>query len=332
MSEVSDADLTRAEIADAEHLDVIRRLGIRSYMLVPLVARGRSLGVIGLAATQPGRYGPADLTLLEVLARRAALAVDNARLYAEAQAANRMKDEFLTTVSHELRTPLAAMMNWVGVLRQGKLSADRLTHALDVLQRSGEAQAKLIEDLLDVSRAVSGRLHLDARPVNLAQVVGGALEAVRPAAEGKGIRLTSDIDAEVGYLLGDPVRLQQVAWNLLANSVKFTPPGGCVTVRVERHPPEARLVVSDTGDGISPEFLPHVFERFRQADHVATRRHGGLGLGLAIVKHLVEAHGGRVEARSDGRGKGAEFVVRLPLSPVGAAPPAGHLAPEAAAG
>jgi signal transduction histidine kinase len=288
-------------------------------MLVPLLARGRSLGVIGLGAVAPGRYDEDELAFVEDLARRAAMAIDNARLYHEAQQANRLKDEFLTTVSHELRTPLAAIMNWVSTLRQGRLSPERAARALEVVHRAGEAQARLIEDILDASRAVSGKLRLELREVHLADVMQEALDAVRPAAEAKGITIVPPVYASLGPVAGDPARLQQVVWNLLANAVKFTPSGGRVAMRLERAPVEARIVVTDTGVGIEPAFLPYVFERFSQAGRADSRRHAGLGLGLAIVKYLVEAHGGRVEARSAGRDTGAEFVIGLPLAP--ASPP-----------
>jgi PAS domain S-box-containing protein len=311
---VSDAGTPGTSAGPGPHDGVVRALGVRSYLLVPFTARGHALGVIGLASQQPDRYGAEELALVESLARRTALAVENARLYREAQEANRLKDEFLAAVSHELRTPLAAMMNWIHVLRQGKLAPERVTRALDVLKRSGEAQAKLIDDILDVSRAVTGRLRLEVRPVDLLRVVAEALESARPAAEAKQIALEPALDRGVGLVAGDAQRLQQVVWNLLANAVKFTPAGGRITVRLQRVGDEAHVVVDDTGVGIAPGFLPYVFERFRQATRGAGRQ-GGLGLGLAIVKHLVEAHGGRVLATSDGPGHGARFTIALPVLP-----------------
>jgi len=302
--------------ADERHLAALRSLAYRSAMIVAIKARGRTLGALTFATAESDRrYGPDDLALVGDLAHRAALAVDNARLYAEAQEANRVKDEFLATVSHELRTPLSSMMNWIALLRQGKIGPEQVSRGLEVLQRSGEAQARLIDDILDVSRIVSGRLRLQPQPVEVSAVVRDAVDTVRPAADAKRVRLEIVDDAVGVRVLGDPARLQQVAWNLLANGVKFTPEGGRVTVLVERKPQEARIVISDTGEGIAPEFLPFVFDRFRQAERVANRRHSGLGLGLAIVKHLVEAHGGSVEAQSEGRGSGATFCVRLPLVP-----------------
>lgn len=314
--EVSD-DYLAHMAADAEHLEALRRLAYRSAMIVPVAARGRVLGALTFATTADSerRYGPEDLALAENLAGRAALALDNARLYAEAQEANRLKDEFLATVSHELRTPLASMMNWVALLRQGKVGPAQVAKGLDVLQRAGEAQARLIDDILDMSRIVSGRLRLRPRLVELSDVVREAVETVRAAADAKHVTLEAAHEPGGARVLGDPERLQQVVWNLLANAVKFTPDGGRVRVGLERRDTHAALVVRDTGEGIAPEFLPYVFDRFRQAEPVARRRHAGLGLGLAIVKHLVEAHGGHVEAQSEGVGRGATFVVRLPLAP-----------------
>jgi signal transduction histidine kinase len=302
--------------ADEAHLAALRHLAYRSAMIVAIRARGRTLGALTFATAESGRrYGPDDLALVEDLAHRAALAVDNARLYADAQEANRVKDEFLATVSHELRTPLSSMMNWIALLRQGKIGPEQVSRGLDVLQRSGEAQARLIDDILDVSRIVSGRLRLQPQPVQLADVIRDAIDTVRPAADAKRVRLEVPAEAIDARVVGDPARLQQVVWNLLANGVKFTPEGGRVAVLLERTTQEAQITVTDSGEGIAPEFLPFVFDRFRQAERVANRRHSGLGLGLAIVKHLVEAHGGSVEAYSEGRGTGATFVVRLPLAP-----------------
>lgn len=317
--EVPDEGLAQIA-ADEAHLAALRRLAYGSAIIVAIAARGRILGALTFATTAESgrRYGPDDLAFAEDLAHRAALAIDNARLYAEAQEANRLKDEFLATVSHELRTPLASMMNWVALLRQGKIGPEQVARGLDVLQRSGESQARLIDDILDVSRIVSGSLRLQPQPVEVADVVRDATETVRPAADAKRVRIHVTCDGAGTRVVGDPARLQQVVWNLLANSVKFTPEGGHVHVRLERTPQEVQLVVTDSGEGIAPEFLPFVFDRFRQAERVAKRRHAGLGLGLAIVKHLVEAHGGQVEAQSEGRGRGATFVVRLPLAPLSA--------------
>jgi PAS domain S-box-containing protein len=231
-----------------------------------------------------------------------------------AEEEGRLKDEFLATLSHELRTPSNAILGWSGLMRRGALTESLLSDGLEVIERNARAQAKLIEDLLDMSRIISGRIRLEVQPVELPQVLEAACEAVKPGADAKGVRLERVLDEGGPPLLGDPMRLQQVAWNLLNNAVKFTPKGGVVRVRLERLTDEARLIVEDTGEGIRPDFLLHVFDRFRQADGSTTRRHGGLGLGLAIVKQLVELHGGEVSAASDGIGRGARFVVSLPTS------------------
>jgi PAS domain S-box-containing protein len=229
------------------------------------------------------------------------------------QEASRLKDEFLATVSHELRTPLNAMLGWSRMLLDGKLDEERTRQALQTIERNARSQAQLIEDLLDVSRIITGNLRLDVRPVMLSPVIEAALDSVRPMAEAKGVRLQTTLDSQGGPVAGDFSRLQQVVWNLLSNAIKFTPKGGRVQVRLERSNSQIEIVVSDTGQGISPEFLPHVFDRFRQADSSSTRKHGGLGLGLAIVRHLVELHGGAVAVSSAGEGQGATFMVRLPL-------------------
>jgi signal transduction histidine kinase len=249
------------------------------------------------------------------LSHMTALAIENT-LHREARETDRLKDEFLATVSHELRTPLQAMLGWVGVLRHGKVSPDRKAQALEIIERAGRAQAKLIEDLLDVSRIVTGRLHLDVFPTDLASVLEEALDVVRPAAEAKGVKLTAALDRTIGTVAGDPVRLQQAVSNLLSNAVKFTPSGGRAEIRLERNSSEISIVVKDTGQGIRTDFLPYVFEPFRQADAAGRRREGGLGLGLAIVRRVVELHGGRVDARSEGEGQGTEILVTLPFRPL----------------
>jgi PAS domain S-box-containing protein len=238
------------------------------------------------------------------------------RLLREAQEANRLKDEFLATVSHELRTPLTAILGWSHLLRGGQVEGESAIRALETIERSARAQAQLIDDLLDVSRIVTGKLRLEVVPVSPHSFIEPAVEAVRPAAEAKGVRLQKVIDTGVETVMGDPSRLQQVVWNLLTNAVKFTPRGGRVKVSLGRVNSRVEIAVSDTGEGIAPEFLPHVFERFRQADQRTTRQHGGLGLGLAIVRHLVELQGGTVRADSAGEGTGATFTVTLPVAPL----------------
>ncbi len=240
--------------------------------------------------------------------------VDELRRTAEElRRANRLKDEFLATVSHELRTPLTAILGWARLLGGGQLDEATVTRALETIERNATAQAQLIDDLLDVSRIITGKLRLEVQPVDLAQVIATALDAALPAADAKGIRLERAFDAGASMVSGDPARLQQVVWNLFSNAIKFTPAGGRVEVKLERAGAHVEIVVTDDGQGISPHILPYVFERFRQADSSTTRAHGGLGLGLAIVRHLVEMHGGTVAAESAGVGHGATFTVRLPL-------------------
>jgi signal transduction histidine kinase/CheY-like chemotaxis protein len=238
---------------------------------------------------------------------------ERALLLAEAEAANRTKDEFLATMSHELRTPMTAILGWAQLLRSQTLSAADYERALEIVERNAQAQKKLIDDLLDISRIITGKLRLDVRPVDVAGVVTATVDALRPTAEAKGIRLQSLLDTKAGPVSGDPDRLQQVVWNLLSNAIKFTPKGGRVQVRLERVNSHVEIIVSDSGKGISTEFLPHVFDRFRQADGTSTRRHGGLGLGLSIVRQLVELHGGSVGVESAGENQGATFVVQLPV-------------------
>lgn len=249
-----------------------------------------------------------------------ALAIAQAHLYeaeqrarVQAEEANRTKDEFLATVSHELRSPLNAILGWAKLLREGKLSGEAAARALETIERSARSQNRIINDLLDVSRIITGKLRLNVRPIEPAHIVGAAVEAVRPAAEAKAIHLQMVLDQEAGPISGDSDRLQQIVWNLVSNAIKFTPKGGRVQVRLERVNSHIEIIISDTGIGIRPEFLPYVFDRFRQADGSSTRKHSGLGLGLAIVRHLVELHGGTVEAESPGEGRGATFTINLPL-------------------
>ena len=232
---------------------------------------------------------------------------------AEAEAANRAKDEFLATVSHELRTPLNAIVGWGRMIRNTKMDEKGLAHALDIIERNAKLQAQLIDDLLDVSRIISGKLRLTVMPVELPPVIEAAVDVIRPAAEAKNIRLQVMLDSNAGLVSGDPDRLQQVIWNLLSNAVKFTQKGGRVQVTLEQLDSHVLITVSDTGKGIAPGFLPYVFDRFRQADSSITRLHGGLGLGLAIVRQLVDLHGGSVQAQSPGEGQGATFSVQLPV-------------------
>ena len=235
------------------------------------------------------------------------------RARAEAEAANRIKDEFLATLSHELRTPLTSLLGWSSVLREAKRDEKVLNQGLEAIDRNARVQAQLIDDLLDVSRIVSGKLNLDVRPLDISSVTRAAINVVRPAADAKGIALDYWAQPGLGAISADSARLQQIMWNLLSNAVKFTPHGGKISVRLEQDGSEARVTIQDTGQGIDPEFLPRVFDRFRQADSSTTRSFGGLGLGLAIVRHLVELHGGTVSAQSDGINKGATFSATFPL-------------------
>jgi PAS domain S-box-containing protein len=294
--------------------------GLVTLLLAPLAFGGRVEGLLSVANRRPVAFTAQDESVVQRLADQGATALRNVALFAAeqsarsaAEAANRMKDEFLATVSHELRTPLTAMLGWIWWLRRGP--ADEAAHerALETVERNARAQAQLVEDLLDVSRIVTGKLRLDVRPCDLRAVIDAAVESGRAAADAKGIALEMQLTDEPRMVSVDPDRLQQVVWNLLSNAIKFTPGGGRVTVTLEQRPAEARIVVADTGDGISPMFLPYVFDRFRQAEASSTRTYGGLGLGLAIVRHLVELHGGTVHAESAGLGQGTTFTVMLPV-------------------
>ena len=311
-NDVSD-DLIVSLSRDDDHREALRSIGIRCFVSVPLKSRGTTFGVITFIGAGVRRsFEPADVALAEELARRVALAVDNARLYSTAQDANRAKDEFLANLSHELRTPMTAILGWAHLLQIGDLAPEQVSLGLRTIRQSGEAQAKLIDDLLDVSRIVTGKLQLNPAPVRLADIVNGAVAAIRPAADARRHNLEVDLGAADAFVLGDASRLQQVFWNLLTNAVKFTPPGGSVRVRLATDDRgDAVVTVADTGEGIAPEFVSHVFERFRQAATIAKGR-AGLGLGLAIARELVEMHGGSIAATSGGLGEGSTFVVKLP--------------------
>jgi PAS domain S-box-containing protein len=258
-----------------------------------------------------------DITARQRIEReRQELLAREQSLRAQAEAAGRTKDEFLATVSHELRTPLNAILGWATMLNRDNVEAGISRRGIESIERNARAQAQLIEDLLDVSRIISGKVRLDIQPIILPHIIEEALDAVRPAAEAKSIRIDVNIDRTVEHLRADPARLQQVIWNLLSNSIKFTGARGEVMITATRTDSMAEISVSDTGEGINPKFLPYVFDRFQQADSSVTRKHGGLGLGLAITRHLVEMHGGTVEARSDGEGRGAKFTVKLPIPAV----------------
>ena len=309
---------TLREISESdEHAEFGTALGVRSLMVVPLTARGQTLGAMSFISLDRGRrYTQADLALASELADRAGIAIDNARLYRQLQESNRLKDEFLGTVSHELRTPLNAVLGWAQILkRTGIGDPDQAARAIDAIERNAQAQAQLVEDLLDTSRVVSGKLRITFVPVHLADIVQSAVESLRPLAKSRGLDLTLTVGEGLVPIMADAARLQQVIGNLVSNALKFTPPGGRVEVSVRRSGGTMEIAVADTGAGIAPEFLPFVFDRFRQADSTTTRMHGGLGLGLSIARHLVALHGGTIRAESPGEQQGATFTVVLPINP-----------------
>ncbi len=313
-------------------------LPVTSYLAAPVVSRsGEILGGLFFGHPDADLFTERDEIVVAGLAAQAAVAMDNARLYETAKRAradaekaaaeneqlyrqaedsSRLKDEFLATISHELRTPLSAILGWARMLRMGQLSPDNAAKALDTIERNARTQAQLVDDLLDVSRIITGKLRMDVQPVDPNTFIDAAVEAVQPAADAKHVRVQKIIDTGAVAIPGDPVRLQQVVWNLLSNAIKFTPRGGRVQIRSQRVNSHLEIVISDTGQGIAPDFLPHVFDRFRQADQKTSRQHGGMGLGLAIVRHLVELHGGTVRANSEGEGHGSTFTVMLPITPV----------------
>jgi PAS domain S-box-containing protein len=296
-------------LAERSDYDVEYRVMRPNGSEIWVLAKGR--GIYDKDGNVAGMLG-----FVQDISARKTAADQNERLYRQAEESSRLKDEFLANVSHELRTPLSAILGWARMLRLGQLSENTASKALDTIERNARAQAQLIDDLLDVSRIITGKLRMDVRPCDPNSFIDAAVEAVRPAAEAKGVRVQKVTDTGPISIPGDPVRLQQVVWNLLSNAIKFTPRGGRVQIRSERINSHLEIVVSDTGQGISADFLPYVFDRFRQADQKTSRQHGGMGLGLAIVRHLVELHGGTVRAKSAGEGKGASFAVMLPISPV----------------
>jgi PAS domain S-box-containing protein len=314
-SDITDVEL-RETVTDREKYEALKELGLRSAVVVPIQGRHSIMGVIGFASGMPYRYTSVELIFAQDLARRINLALENARLYREAQEANRAKDEFLATLSHELRTPLNAILGWTQILRTKRVDEVTTGRAFEAIERNAKAQAELIEDMLDVSRIITGRLRLEMQPVRLSSAVEAALDSVRPTAEAKGVSIECDLAPDSGPISGDPHRLQQIVWNLLSNALKFTPSGGMVRLKMEYTSCEAKLTVTDTGRGISPQFLPYVFDRFRQAETMSSRTASGLGLGLSIARHLVELHGGLIEACSEGEGRGATFIVTFPLREV----------------
>jgi signal transduction histidine kinase/AmiR/NasT family two-component response regulator len=319
----SRAPLIVEDLSTVEVVHPILRQKARSLIGAPLIVEDRLIGVIRADTREVRRFTEDDVRLLQLAADRVALAIEQARLYEvelqarrQAEEANRMKDEFLALVSHELRSPLNAMLGYSALLRYGGLDAHKVKHAVEVIERSGKAQAQLIDDLLDTARIISGKLRLEVGSVDLVSVIEQAVGTIYPAADAKGISIEANLPSEIGQITGDPIRLQQVVWNLLSNAIKFTPHGGRVEASLERVDPYIRITVSDTGKGINPDFLPYVFDRFSQSDVSSAKRHGGLGLGLSLVKYLVELHGGTIEAASAGEGQGATFKVTLPVRAV----------------
>jgi signal transduction histidine kinase/DNA-binding response OmpR family regulator len=289
-------------------------LPVRSYLAVPVKGRsGHVIGGLFFGHPEVGRFSAHHERLAVGIASWASVALENARLYMSMQEANRIKDDFLASLSHELRTPLNAILGYARMLRSGIVPPDKREKAIETIDRNATSLTQIVEDVLDISRIVSGKIRLDVQPVDFPEIVHNAIAAVTPAAEANGIRIETIIDPQASPISGDPERLQQVLWNLLSNAVKFTNRGGKVQVRLQRVNSDVEVVVSDTGVGISPEFLPHVFERFRQADSGIARERGGLGLGLAIARQLTQMHGGTIEASSGGVGQGATFRVKVPL-------------------
>jgi PAS domain S-box-containing protein len=317
------------EFTSSESTEVVRaRVAVLSNgaEMIPVMEEewlrldGTSVTVEAVAASIPWQGGRAIQVVLRDITDRKRAEKEKSKLLAServarsnAEHANRMKDEFLATLSHELRTPLNAILGWSQLLRTGMSDKEELTQGLDTIERNARAQTQLIEDLLDMSRIISGKLRLDIQSIAPITFITNAVETVRPAAEAKAIRIEQILDPIAGPVSGDPNRLQQIAWNLLSNAVKFTPRGGKVQVVLKRVNSHIEMTVTDSGQGITAEFLPFIFERFRQADATTTRRHGGLGLGLSIAKQLIDLHGGSIEAKSPGEGQGSTFIVRLPL-------------------
>jgi signal transduction histidine kinase/CheY-like chemotaxis protein len=316
--------LFEAMAQSPEHLALLRKLHPRSWMIVPLRVQHSAFGSIALVYSDSDRrYDERDLTLATDLARRAAVAIDNARLYeltqrerSRVEAATVAKDEFVAMVSEELRSPLDVILGWVRLIRGGAMNESKREHALEVIERNASAQNRLVADLVDISRAITGKIRLHPTQVDLANVVELSIEGVRPALDAKRITVETDIDRTGALMRGDGDRLQQLVWNLLANAVKFTPKNGKVNVLLRRVASDLELVVIDTGRGIAGPLLPQVFEIHRPSDPDGSKYGGGLGIGLSIAKRIVELHGGSIEAQSAGLGRGSTFVVRLPISPL----------------
>jgi signal transduction histidine kinase/CheY-like chemotaxis protein/PAS domain-containing protein len=319
-----------SSLDDPEQVVLVQALGTGHVLSVPLSVQGRPHGVFSwVRSDRP--FDATERFLGEQVAQRAAIAIEHAQLYRDAQRANHLKDEFLATLSHELRTPLQAIVGWARLLQTGNLDADAEKKAIETISRNAQSQNQLISDVLDVSRIIAGKLRLNLRSVHLVEEIERAIDTVRPAVEAKQIRLDALLDPSAGPISGDPDRLQQVVWNLLSNAIKFVPRGGRVLVRLEPVNSHVQVVVEDNGPGIPEQFLPYIFERFRQADSSTTRRHGGLGIGLAIVRHIVELHGGTVAARNRDVGTGAIFTLAFPRRSVAVTGPGGPVEEHPAA-
>ena len=307
-----DDETLAAVAANEQHLATVRALHPHAFLAVPLRGGNETVGAIVVARTSGAGFSRADVATVQELARQASTALHNIWSYRAAAEANRLKDEFLATLSHELRTPMTSILGWAQILRLEDTPVEMTREGLESIERSARAQAQLIDDLLDLSRMQMGKVQFQSRPFSLTAVVRSAVETVRPAAQARDVTLQVDAERDV-VINGDPDRMQQVIWNLLSNAMKFSETQSEVRVSVTANETAAQVEVTDRGRGIAPEFLPHVFDRFRQADSATTRRYGGLGLGLAIVKQLVEMHGGTVRAASPGIGRGATFTVTVPL-------------------
>jgi PAS domain S-box-containing protein len=318
-------DVTLSPIfAGTPALDVMSQAGVRAFQSTPVLGRtGRLLAVFSTHYATPGRPDERALRLLDLLARATADIIERAQAekalrsaYEQAEEATRAKDEFLAVVSHELRNPLNSILGYTRLLRAETADAAQIKQLVGIIERNGRMQLQLIEDLLDTARIITGKLELEVQPVDLVAVITAALDVVRPSAQAKGVKLIPNLNPLAGQITGDPDRLQQVVWNLLSNAIKFTPENGRVEIILKRMDPHTAIIVRDTGKGFEPEFMPHIFERFRQADMSSMRRAGGLGLGLSLAKHLVELHGGTIDAESAGAGHGSTFTVRLPVRAV----------------
>jgi signal transduction histidine kinase len=336
MENLTRAWMNRAGL-DTQQCALLEALSAHALFVVPLIAFGERLGAVSFVLIDPTRHFVlADVHLAQEMASRIALGLRNRMLFLEAESArrqaeeaSRVKDEFLATISHELRQPVHAINGWVRLLKTGKLPQEKAAHAVQVIEQNVALQAQIVNDLLDVSAMITGQLYLEPQPIALGTVISAAVDSVRAAAEAKSIQLLAKLEALPRLLSGDAKRLQQVVWNLLYNAIKFTPRDGFVEVALLNAGSHAQITVVDDGPGIDVQFLPHVFDHFRQQDSTTTRKYGGLGLGLAIVRHVVELHGGQVQAHNVNGARGAMFVVTLPYERALAAQPVRAVADRA---